>query len=70
MDCCFKTEKMCTALNTKECFGIDKCAFFKTAEQNAKDREKSNERLRGIDIKKQEYIAKKYYGNRKVWLTK
>ena len=65
-DCVFFGEKDCNALRDG-CVDPATCPFRKTEAEIEKSREKANAILRKLPHSRQEYIAEKYYRNKKVW---
>jgi len=61
-DCFAYKRNSCTALKIKQCEG---CSFYKTKEQFELDQQKTLERIRGLDVERQEHIFEKYYGGEK-----
>lgn len=64
-DCTFNKSDRCVALDTKNCFY--NCAFYKTKEDYEKSKNKSDERLKTLEIKHQKYIAEKYYNRKQLF---
>lgn len=60
-DCFAHKRNSCTALKVKQCEG---CSFYKTKEQFELDQQKALERIRSLDVEKQEHIFEKYYGGK------
>ena len=53
-----------------ECDCSESCAFYKTKDQAAVDKQKANERLATLPSLQQQQIADAYYQGKKVWLDK
>lgn len=54
----------CTILTDNYCEG---CSFRKNKEEYDESTRNSYEKLRNLSEEKQQYIAKKYYRNKKMW---
>jgi hypothetical protein len=61
-DCFAYKRNSCTALKVKQCEG---CSFYKTKEQFEMNQRKALERIRTLDVEKQQRIFEKYYGGEK-----
>lgn len=64
-NCAFNRSGECLALEIDGC--MDKCSFYKSAEQRKSDIVSTHERLKSLPESEQNRIIEKYYGGVSPW---
>ena len=69
METCFAMKMGKCGAMEKGCPGYEVCPFYKTQAQSDEDRRKAFERIAGLPLPRQSYIAETYYNGRYPWIA-